>query len=105
MTEQEKRIQEQTKDAIEVLDFLKKDFENKAKPRCKFARVRAGLFFGIKALEKQIPKKLIETKGLIFSLTKDGSEAYEIICECPNCRSRELKRGFPCKCGQKLDWE
>lgn len=59
----------------------------------------------IKALEKQIPKKPIEIKGLIFSLTKDGSEAHEIICECPNCRSRKLKRGFPCKCGQKLDWE
>ena len=59
----------------------------------------------IKALEKQIAKKPIEVKGLIFSLTKDGSEAHEIICECPNCRSRKLKRGFPCKCGQRIDWE
>ena len=54
--------------------------------------------------EKQIAKNPIEIKGLIFSLTKDGSEAHEIICECPNCRSRKLKRGFPCKCGQRIDW-
>ena len=58
-----------------------------------------------KALEKQIAKKPIEIKGLTFGLTKDGDESYVIICECPNCRSRKLKRGFPCKCGQKLNWE
>ena len=91
MTEQEKRIQEQTKDAIEVLGFLKKDFENKAKPRCKFTRVRAGLFFGIKALEKQIPKKPVDKI---------------MYLECPACGDVGiLDCGYCPVCGQKLDWE
>ena len=41
MTEQEKRIEEQTKDAIEVLGFLKKDFENKAEYDPLFAKRKA----------------------------------------------------------------
>lgn len=96
MTEQEKRIQEQTKDAIEVLGFLKKDFENKAKPRCKFARVRAGLFFGIEALEKQIPKmvrELDDTKTLYCAV-------------CTSCQYLVYRNQRYCDgCGQKLDWE
>lgn len=106
MTEQEKRIQEQTKDAIEVLGFLKKDFENKAKPRCKFARVRAGLFFGIKALEKQVPTKLVyETR------CSDRISGY-----CKSCGGAVLvidtwlkrQRGHCCDwCGQRIaiNWE
>lgn len=96
MTEQEKRIEKQTKDAIEVLGFLKKDFENKAKPRCKFARVRAGLFFGIKALEKQIAKKpYVEADD-------DGFKLYH----CPTCKMPILGSTEYCSdCGQKLSWE
>lgn len=91
MKEQEKRIEKQTKDAIEVLGFLKKAFENKAKPRCKYARVRAGLFFAIKALEKQIPKKPIDKFMYV---------------ECPTCGNVEiLDCGYCPACGQKLDWE
>lgn len=103
MTEQEKRIQEQTEDAIEVLNFLKKDFENKAKPRHRFARVRAGLFYGIKALEKQMPKKpYLETKGLLDVK----------MWHCPVCKkevasdwNRDLANTYCHHCGQKLDWE
>lgn len=108
MTEQEKRIQEQTKDAIEVLGFLKTDFENKAKPRCKFARVRAGLFFAIKALEKQIPKKpIIQSRGVYDDDSGDWLRDEEWNM-CPTCTTRnEVYRGWShcIHCGQKLDWE
>lgn len=106
MTEQEKRIEKQTKDAIEVLGFLKKDFENKAKPRCKFARVRAGLFFGIKALEKQIAKKpYVKSSDYNFKgyycpccdgYVRSVHTRMEII------REEDVYCG---RCGQHLSWE
>ena len=103
MTEQEERIQKQIEDAIEVLGFLKKDFENKAKPRCKFARVRAGIFFGIKALEKQVSQKPID---------KSKNPADWHVMACPCCEyvfwnSGQFFHYEPkhCdKCGQKIDW-
>ena len=101
MTEQEKRIQKHTTDAIELLGFLKKDFENKAKPRCKFARVRAGLFFGIKALEKQIAKKPLGT-----TMAKDKDTSVGSIGRCPCCDGIVAEDMLWCDdCGQKLDWE
>lgn len=124
MTEQEKRIQEQTKDAIEVLGFLKTDFENKAKPRCKFARVRAGLFFGIKALEEVQQYRAVGTveefKALKEKDTPYKPEVYEdryYGCKCGNILLHKWLKyptelmpkseGLPhcLACGQKLDWE
>lgn len=56
----------------------------------------------IKALEKQIPKKITNMKRIL-----DFSGNYYISRgNCPCCKE-ELKRYFIyCnKCGQKLDWE
>ena len=107
MTEQELNEKE-AKNIDRVISSLKSIlafYKGKATPRRPLKSIRWALVVAIELCEKQIAKKPIEIKGLIFSLTKDGSEAHEIICECPNCRSRKLKRGFPCKCGQRIDWE
>lgn len=56
------------------------------------------------AREKQIPKKPIWEKGVCYAMTKDGKERREMIPKCPSCLSRELIYGYPCKCGQKLDF-
>ena len=59
----------------------------------------------IAALEKQIPMKPIKTKGECYAKAKDGTEGYEIVYSCPSCGSNKLMRGYPCKCGQMIDWE
>lgn len=56
------------------------------------------------AREKQKPKKLIITKGNCVSKCKNGNEQYEAIYSCPTCKSTQVKNGYPCKCGQKLNW-
>lgn len=58
----------------------------------------------IKALGKQIPKRVIKTNGECFGITTDGEKLYEIIYSCPSCGSVELIYGYPCKCNQALDW-
>lgn len=58
----------------------------------------------IEALEKQIPKKPIKVNGEAFEMTRDGEARYEFTLFCPTCNSADLYYGFPCKCGQKLDW-
>lgn len=57
-----------------------------------------------KALEKQIAKKPVKENGDCIALSRDGKETFEIIHRCPACNSRDLIFGYPCKCGQKLDW-
>ena len=58
----------------------------------------------ISALEKQIAETPLQLKGDIFALTIDGKAGYGVIYACPACSSTELSRGYPCKCGKKLDW-
>lgn len=60
------------------------------------------LGMAIKALEKQIPKKVIPRHIRKYDGFDDG--------ECPTCRNSVLRDGFSndiyCdECGQKLDWE
>lgn len=59
----------------------------------------------IESMEKQIPKKPLKVKGECYKKTKDGKEFHEINLICPNCKERVLVPPFPCKCGQKIDWE
>jgi hypothetical protein len=59
----------------------------------------------IEALEKQIPKKVIKERGECYTISRDGIKGYLIYFECPSCGNKLLHKNFPCKCGQKLDWE
>ena len=60
----------------------------------------------LKALkEKSVAKKVIEEKFGCFAKSKDGKEDCLIVYQCPTCGETKLIRGYPCKCGQKLDWE
>jgi hypothetical protein len=55
--------------------------------------------------EKNEPKKPIEIKCGCYGITKNGRKGYLIKNKCPNCGSEELMNSFPCRCGQKLDWQ
>lgn len=57
------------------------------------------------AVDKQKPKKPIKQKGNCFSKGKSGEEQHEIILICPLCGGKALKRGYPCKCGQAIQWD
>lgn len=57
-----------------------------------------------KAIEKNTPKKIIKKKDAIYYRSRLGEEKYLYKFFCPNCGNGDLKRGFPCKCGQKLNW-
>lgn len=58
-----------------------------------------------KALEKQKPKRPIK----INKTYHVESLGLELIGEntliCPECKSDMLHPGYPCKCGQILDWQ
>lgn len=62
------------------------------------------LDMSIKALEKQMAKKPVKENGDCIALSRDGKETFEIIHRCPACNRRDLIFGYPCKCGQKIDW-
>lgn len=102
---------EAIKDAIEVLGFLKKDFENKAKPRCQFKRVRFSLSLAIQALENQIAKKpaFVYTRFRHYGKHISDGQSIDKCYKCPNCNSHVFHVFDDekyCKyCGQKLDWE
>lgn len=58
----------------------------------------------IKALEKQIPKPVVNRKFI-----KDFRDQPLYICgDCPNCgwmRLRSIDTNYCIMCGQKLDWQ
>lgn len=56
------------------------------------------------ALKKQIPKKVVRKKAAIYAKALDGKEFCLTRPHCPTCGSEELSSGYPCKCGQILDW-
>lgn len=69
-----------------------------------------GLFddmnIAVTALEKQEPKAAVCEKGECYSMPKEGEGyGYEVLYKCPTCNSTELVKGYPCKCGQMLNWE
>lgn len=53
----------------------------------------------VEALEKQIPKK-----PNITSMKLIGGEVLTHYSVCPVCDD-VLTIGYPCKCGQMIDWE
>ena len=57
------------------------------------------------AREKQVAKKPNKVNGEAFCMTIDGKADYEITLLCPTCGNTHLAYGFPCKCGQLLNWE
>lgn len=66
----------------------------------------------ISALEKQIPKRPVETK-VNFFMNLENIKELEDVCRldfiCPNCYEAVVGQPYTpnhCKhCGQKLDWE
>lgn len=63
------------------------------------------LGMAIEDMEKQIPKKPIETKGDTFAINKDGKECYFMLCDCPSCKKRLKAYQLHCECGQAINWE
>lgn len=61
----------------------------------------SALTLGIEALEKQLPKKVINT-----TTAKDGNQTLSSIGKCPCCKQiiSEDTETFICDCGQKLVW-
>lgn len=80
----------EVKQAMEVLRKIAK------KVKIEDSETRVAIFEGLKALEKQIPKKVIK---VIIPKGYGG-----ISCRCPNCNSGNVDVKFCLECGQKLDW-
>lgn len=59
----------------------------------------AALGTGIKALEKQLPKKVVDK-----SLVKDNGSVVGSIGKCPNCNEIIDNTMAVCDCGQKINW-
>lgn len=59
----------------------------------------AALETGIKALEKQLPKKVVDK-----SLVKDNGSVVGSIGKCPNCNEIIDNTMAVCDCGQKINW-
>ena len=74
----------QLKDTVEVLEFLLKCFENIAKPRVQYKRIRAALRMAIVAVERATPKEVLEK-------------------HCPVCGGMVAFRNCE-RCGQRLEW-
>lgn len=53
----------------------------------------------IEALERQLPKKVVDK-----SLVKDNGSVLGNIGRCPNCKEIIDDGTIVCDCGQKLDW-
>lgn len=60
---------------------------------------------GMKALEKQIPKKVVQRNPICFARTKDGQEFNVYEYYCPLCDTK-LRSSIDhhCPCGQNIDW-
>lgn len=81
MTESEKLIRNEA----EAIECLKSN-----KPTSGYVMLQESIDMAIKALEKQIPKKVINRC---------------MFCECPTCGNVEIQSSsYCCDCGQKLDW-
>ena len=74
--------------AIEVLEYSR----NYEGMDCGAAKI--ALNIAIEALEKQIPKKVVNR----------GKKMDVLVANCPMCRCVVLDRPYCAKCGQKLDW-
>lgn len=61
--------------------------------------------FVVKALEKQIPKKVIKKNPECYARTNDGVEFFSYDYYCPLCADK-LRIGIDhhCQCGQTIDW-
>lgn len=57
------------------------------------------LEIAINALEKQIPKKLLNPCGRYFGKAKGGN------CPCCGAHTNSITNNYCRKCGQKLLWE
>lgn len=81
----------------EALEILNNECEDVGK-------VQLALHIARKALEKQIPKKIIHHKNRLKN--KMGCFITEEYWECPCCgRIHEEYYSFEyCDCGQRLDW-
>ena len=90
----ELKIQSQV---LESMILYNKDFEPK-NDNTSLENKKNAIDIGIKALEKQIPKKPIENP------TDDTCLYYENYC--PSCENLLVVRYKHCpKCGQRLDWK
>lgn len=68
---------------------------------CKEARRCCIEYFetAIEALEKQLPKKVVDK-----SLVKDNGSVVGSIGKCPNCNEIIDNTMAICDCGQKINW-
>lgn len=104
---------ENVKRAISSIEALKSYYDSKAKPRRPLKAIRWALCVAKECMEKQVAKKPIKVKGECYMKDKKGNEHYQTKYLCPVCRKQLLYCGYPCKCGQlidyndlsKIDWE
>ena len=90
------------KEAIEYLNIMKLSTEDDSVGEIK----KEVCDMAIKALEKQIPKKVINVQDCCIPETYDYDYS---IANCPNCRMAfsfdEYHRPLYCNgCGQLIDW-
>ena len=79
---------------IQQLIYLKNDLEGLKYNSCASKRMEEALKMAIKALEKQIPKKV----------NKETKDSYDnVIPRCPSCLKMFVE-DYCSKCGQKIDW-
>ena len=74
----------------EALESLK--YEVYEEGHCSY--IEEELDIAIKALEKQIPKKVVNR----------AKRNDVLVANCPACRCVVLSRPYCARCGQRLDW-
>lgn len=90
-----KMLRREKKECKELLNFYGKDHWNYGL----FKKKIAALETGIKALEKQLPKKVVDK-----SLVKDNGSVIGSVGKCPNCNEIIDNTMAVCDCGQKINW-
>lgn len=83
--------EKKVKEAIEV---IKANY-----PTSGYYMLRESLDIAIEALEKQLPKKVVDK-----SLVKDDGIAVGYVGKCPCCNEIIEYTTNVCDCGQRLDW-
>ena len=109
MEEKDKLIKQLADDYNEAIAEIRFNMSTIGLKENSVKRVVKARDLAIKALEKQIPKKIEIRKATnddIESELRDFITVKGRICRCPSCRCcihiSELK--YCWECGQKLDW-
>ena len=90
--------------AKEALRRIKEHMRIHSKKEPYAVYIDRALQIAVKALEKQISKKVHKENPICYAKTKDGQEYFAFNYFCPNCNEQIKTTEHHCKCGQALDW-